>query len=303
MSTELKVVIVAGAAGGIGREISMQAAKAGAKVVLADLGCRTDGSGPDDEDRLAQVGGEVRALGGACLLLAGDVSDPAFARRIVDEAVENFGRLDALINCAGIIDFTRVQDLSDAAWQRMIDINLSGAYHLSKAAIDRFILQGAGGALVHLTSNAGLIGSRDTVHYPAAKAGIVGLSRSIALGLEALGIRSNCIAPMAWTRMLRSLPADMTGLGDPARAAKLMPEKIAPLALYLASPMARDVNGQIFSVRNDEISVMSQPRPICFVNNAEGWTVDTIAKHAIPRLSGSFTPLVSTDQVFPPISG
>ena len=153
--------------------------------------------------------------------------------------------------------------------------------------------------MVHMTSTSGLIGNLGQSNYAAAKLGIVALSKSIALDMAKFNVRSNCISPFAWSRMIGSIPTDTPE--QQARVDKLKqmtPNKIAPLAVYLLSDQAKDVNAQVFAVRNNEIFLMSQPRPLRSVHQGEGWTPEDIASHAIPALKSSFVPMERSPEVF-----
>ena len=150
-----------------------------------------------------------------------------------------------------------------------------------------------------MTSTSGLIGNFGQANYSAAKLGIVALSKSIALDMQRFGVRSNCIAPFAWSRMTSSIPAETPE--QKARVEKLQamtPEKNAPLAVFLASDAAREVTCQVFAARNNEIFLFSQPRPIRSTHRAEGWTPETIAEQALPALRGQFLPLDRSPDVF-----
>lgn len=296
-----KVVLITGAGGAIGRAVTYAAAAEGASIVVNDLGISVDGAGGADD---SVAGTLARQIGPRAIADGGNVADAAAARAMVRRAVDHFGRLDAVINIAGVISLTKVHRIGEAEWRRSIDINLTGAFLVSRAAIDQFIAQGGGGAIVHFTSTAALIGNWGFAHYAAGKMGVVGLSRSIALGLRRHGIRSNCIAPMAWSRMLALVPEDTperAGRVDQLR--QLKPEKVAPLAVGLCADTAADVSGQIFAVRNDEIFIMSQPRPIRGIHNGDGWSPESVGSTVLPALSGSFTPLEATEGVFtwPPL--
>lgn len=150
-----------------------------------------------------------------------------------------------------------------------------------------------------MTSTSGLIGNLGQANYAAAKLGITALSKSIALDMARFGVRSNCISPFAWSRMIGSIPTDTPE--QQARVAKLRemtPDKIAPMAVFLASDLAKDVTGQIFAVRNNEIFLMGQSRPLRSVHRDGGWTAETIAHHAIPAMRASFYPLDRSADVF-----
>lgn len=294
---EGKVVVVTGAGGGIGRDIALAMAKNGAKVVVNDIGAALDGEG-GSAGPAQQVVDEIRAAGGQAVPSTDSVADAASAARIVECAVESFGRIDAVINNAGILRDRFFHKMSVDEWDAVLKVHLYGAYYVSRAAATHFKEQNSG-AMVHMTSTSGLIGNFGQANYAAAKLGIVALSKSIALDMLKFNVRSNCIAPFAWSRMIGAIPTDT----DEQRARvdkikQMTPAKVAPLAVYLASDAARAVNGQIFSVRNNEISLISQPRPVRSVHRSEGWTPQSIAEHAMPAMRASFYPLDRSADVF-----
>jgi len=180
----------------------------------------------------------------------------------------------------------------------VIDVHLNGSFYVSRAAAPYFKSQNSG-CYVHMTSTSGLIGNLGQANYAAAKLGIVGLSKSIALDMARYGVRSNCIAPFAWSRMIGSIPTETPEQKARVEKMKVMETaKIAPLAVYLASPAAEGVSGQIFAVRANELFLMSQSRPVRSVHRAEGWTAEDIAAHGMPALRQSFFPLDRTQDVF-----
>ncbi|MBB4219974.1 SDR family NAD(P)-dependent oxidoreductase [Variovorax guangxiensis] len=294
---EGKVVVVTGAGGGIGRDIALAMAAHGAKVVVNDIGAALDGAG-GSAGPVQQVVDEIRAAGGQAVPSTDSVADAASAARIVECAVESFGRIDAVVNNAGILRDRFFHKMSVDEWDSVLKVHLYGAYYVSRAAATHFKEQESG-ALVHMTSTSGLIGNFGQANYAAAKLGIVALSKSIALDMQKFKVRSNCIAPFAWSRMIGAIPTDT----DEQRARvdkikQMTPAKVAPLAVYLASDAAAAVNGQVFSVRNNEISLISQPRPVRSVHRSEGWTPQSIAEHAMPAMRASFFDLDRSADVF-----
>ncbi|GJD49008.1 Putative short-chain type [Methylobacterium crusticola] len=295
---EGKVAVVTGAGGGIGREIALGLALAGARVVVNDVGASLTGLGETSAAPGAQTCAIIAQRGGEVVASTDSVAGWDSARRIVAAALDAFGRLDVVVNNAGILRDQIFHKMTPEEWLSVIDVHLNGTFFVSRAAAEPFRRQGAG-AYVHMTSTSGLVGNIGQANYAAAKLGIAALSKSIALDMGRFGVRSNCIAPFAWSRMTSSIPA-----GTPeqkARVAKLQamgPEKNAPLAVYLASDAARHVTGQIFAARHNELFVFNQPRPVRSVHRAEGWTPETIAAHALPALSAHLAPLDRSPDVF-----
>lgn len=292
-----KVVAVTGSGGGIGRDIALAMARQGAKVVINDVGASLSGDGHSDGPA-HEVVNEINTFDGVAVANTDSVADPQGAARIVQQAIDTFGRIDVVVNNAGILRDRFFHKMSEAEWDAVLKVHLYGSYYVSRAAAEHFKEQGSG-AFVHMTSTSGLIGNLAQANYSAAKLGIAGLSKSIALDLQKFGVRSNCIAPFAWSRMINSIKVDTPE--QEARVEKIRqmtPAKIAPLAVYLASDAAQKVNGQIFAVRNNEIFVMSQPRPVRSVHRGEGWTPESIAEHAMPALAPSFHSLDVSADVF-----
>lgn len=300
MSTQMlegKVVIVTGSGRGIGREMALQMASQGARVVVNDVGVSVSGEA-DDEDPGREVVEAIRAAGGEAVLSRDSVSEWDSAQRIVQQALDSFGRIDAVVNNAGILRDRIFHQMTPEEFDAVIRVHLYGSFYMSRAAITHFREQKSG-AFVHMTSTSGLVGNVGQANYAAAKLGIVGLSKSIALDGARYGVRSNCISPFAWSRMVGSIPA-----ADPEQAARvekiksMTPAPIAAMATFLASDAAATVNGQIFTVRKNEVFLMSQPRPIRSLHRAEGWTPESLAEHLLPAFAPSFLPLEVSSSVF-----
>ncbi|MET0191501.1 MAG: SDR family NAD(P)-dependent oxidoreductase [Pseudonocardia sediminis] len=291
-----RVVVVTGAGGGLGRAVALRMAAEGASVVVNDVGAALDGSGSDVGPAQSVVT-EIEAAGGTAVANSDSVAGWDSARSIVATAVDTFGRIDAVVNNAGIVRDRMFFTMTEQEWRSVVDVHLHGSFFVSRAASEHFKAQRSG-AYVHMTSTSGLIGNIGQANYAAAKLGIVGLSRIIAGDMERYGVRSNCIAPFAWSRMTASIPTDTPEQKDRVEKLKRMePEKVAPLAAYLVSPVS-DVTGQIFSVRANEVYLMSQHRPVRTMHRDGGWDVEAIADDLIPALRPSFTPLqVTTDVV------
>ena len=292
-----KVVLVTGAGGGIGRDFALAMAAAGAKVVVNDLGTSVRGDGASSAPA-EQVVAAIRAAGGTAVANADSVAEWASANRIVQAALDTYGRIDAVVNNAGILRDRFFFNMSVEEWRAVIDVHLNGSFYVARAAAPHFKAQESG-AYIHMTSTSGLVGNLGQANYAAAKLGIVGLSKSIALDMAKYQVRSNCIAPFAWSRMIGSIPTETPD--QQARIEKLksmQTAKIAPLAVYLASDAAREVSGQIFAVRANEIYLMSQNRPLRTVHRDGGWTAETIATQAMPALRAQFYALERSQDVF-----
>ena len=297
MRLEGKVALVTGAGGGIGRDFALALAAAGARVVVNDIGTSVKGEGRDSGPA-QKVADEIRAAGGSAVASTDSVAEWESANRIVQCALDCFTRLDVVVNNAGILRDRFFFNMSVEEWRAVIDVHLNGSFYVSRAAAPHFKSQESG-CYVHMTSTSGLVGNLGQANYSAAKLGIVGLSKSIALDMAKYQVRSNCISPFAWSRMIGSIPTETED--QKARVAKLKSmetAKIAPLAVFLASDAARDVSGQIFAVRANEIFLMSQSRPLRSVHRAEGWSAETIAAHALPALRAHFYPLERSQDVF-----
>jgi NAD(P)-dependent dehydrogenase (short-subunit alcohol dehydrogenase family) len=292
-----KVAIVTGAGRGIGRGIAMLMAAEGARVVVCDIGASLDGAGSDAGPAQA-VAAEIKKAGGEAIASTASISEPGNADKIVKAALDAFGRVDILINNAGILRDRIFHRMSWSDWSDVIDVHLHGSFLMSRACAAHFREQNSG-SFVHMTSTSGLVGNFGQVNYMAAKMGIVGLSRGIALDMVRFNVRSNCVAPFAWTRMIDSIPAETEE--EKARVAKfheMTPEKIAPLVVYLGSDSASGISGQIFSVRNNEIYLFSQTRPIRTLHRSDGWTPEKLDAQLKGAFAASFTPLDRSSDVF-----
>ncbi len=292
-----KVALVTGAGGGIGREIALLMGASGARVVVNDIGASLSGEGASLSPA-EEVVKTIRASGGEAVPNSDSVAETAGAERMVQAAIDAFGRIDCVVNNAGILRDGIFHKMTETDWRAVIDVHLNGAFLVSRAAAPHFRKQESG-SYVHMTSTSGLIGNFGQANYSAAKLGIAALSKSIALDMERYNVRSNCIAPFAWSRMISSIPTDTPE--QKARVDKLKqmtPEKIAPMAVFLAGDTAKEVSGQIFAVRRNEIFLMSQPRPLAKVHRKEGWTPEGIADELLPAFRESFYPLDRSADIF-----
>ena len=218
------------------------------------------------------------------------VTTPAAAAHIVQSALDSFGRIDCVVNNAGIVRDRMFFNMSIDEWKAVVDVHLNGSFYVARAAAPHFKAQ-VSGSFVNMTSTSGLIGNLGQANYSAAKMGIAGLSKSIALDMAKFNVRSNCIAPWAWTPMTATIPPDTPeNIARIEKMKKMESAKIAPLAVYLASDAAAKVSGQIFGVRANEIYFFSQIRMVRSVHRSDGWTPEEIAEHAMPAFESSFYP-------------
>jgi NAD(P)-dependent dehydrogenase (short-subunit alcohol dehydrogenase family) len=292
-----RVAIVTGAGRGVGRGIALALASAGAAVVVNDLGSSLTGEATG-ESPAESVAREIAATGGRALADRSDISNFDAANAMIEAALVSFGRIDIVINNAGNLRDVIFHRMTEEDFDAVIAVHLKGTFNVSRAAAPHFKQQGSG-SYVHMTSTSGLVGNFGQANYCAAKLGIVGLSKAIALDMQKFSVRSNAVAPFAWTRMVSSIPDETP---DQKRRVeglkKLVPEKIAPFVVALCSERARKVTGQIFGVRNNEIFLFSQPRPIRTAHAADGWTPETVLDRVLPMFANDFYPLQRSGDVF-----
>lgn len=292
-----KVVLVTGAGRGIGREVALLAAAEGAAVVVNDLGVGTEGEATN-ESPAAEVVAEIKAAGGRAVVNNDSITDPKAAEAMIQQAVDTFGRLDSVVNNAGFLRDRIFHKMSQVDWQAVVDVHLHGYFNVSRAAATYFREQERG-SFVHFTSTSGLVGNFGQAAYSAAKMGVVGLSKSIALDMQRYNVRSNCVAPFAWSRLVGTIPTDTPEEKLRVDRVKTMTAaKIAPLVVFLASDLSDGVTGQIFGSRKNEIFLFSQPRPLRSVQRSEGWTPQTMAEQMLPAFKSSFYPLDRSADVF-----
>ena len=292
-----KVALVTGAGRGVGAEIAKMLGAHGAKVIVNDPGGSAAGEGEDRIPALETVAA-VRDAGGEAEANFDSVVDFAAAQRMVEQAVDRFGGIDIVVNNAGILRDAIFHKMAEDDWDAVIGVHLKGSFNTSRAAAPRFRAQGSG-CFVHMTSTSGLVGNLGQANYAAAKLGIVGLSKSLALDMARFDVRSNCISPFAWSRMIGTIPIDDEA--QRARVEKLRrmtPDKVATVAVALASDRAAHVTGQIFAVRNNEIFLMGQSRPLRGLHEGAGWTPESIVEHAFPALESHFYPLDRSADIF-----
>ncbi len=295
---EGKVAVVTGAGGGIGREIAIMMAGQGARVIIADIGASLSGEG-GSATPAEQTKALINQAGGQAEICTESVSTWASARKIIQAAMDHFGRIDAVVNNAGILRDGIFHRMSPDDWMSVISVHLNGSFFVSRAAAEEYRKQESG-SFVHITSTSGLIGNLGQANYAAAKLGITALSKSIALDMARYNVRSNCLSPWAWSRMTSSIPTTTPEQVAAVEKAKQMtPDKNAPLAVYLSSDAAKGVTGQVFGTRMNEIYLFSSHRPVKIVHRADGWTPERIAEMAAPALAAQFMPLDTSEQAFP----
>ena len=295
-----KVVLVTGGAGGIGKECALLAAREGAKVVVNDLGGSVGGGDAGDAGPAEKTAAEIRAAGGEAASNSESVTSMASVKGMVEQALDTFGGLHAIINPAGILRDGMFHKMADADWDAVIEVHLRGAYNVSRAAVEHFRDQQEG-SFVHFTSTSGLIGNIGQANYAAAKLGVMGLSRILAMEGAIKNVRSNIIAPFAWTRMIATIPVKDEASAQRVERMKnaMRADQVAQLAVALASPEAKDVTGQIFAVRGNEVILFDQPRPVRSMAKVEGWSPRSLLDVALPAMKNSCFDAGATASVFP----
>ncbi|MDX2381345.1 MAG: SDR family oxidoreductase [Acidimicrobiia bacterium] len=264
---EDKVVAITGGGRGIGRCIALDAAAAGAKVVVADYGVGMDGSEPSSEIADGVVA-EIRSAGGDAVAAASDVGTMEGGHAVVEAAMDNYGRIDGAVCVAGILRERMLFNMAEDEFDDVVRVHLKGTFTVYKSAAAIMRKQEGGGSLIGFTSGVWALGSVAQANYSAAKGGIVSLTYSAAVGLERYGVRANAIAPVARTRMSANVPMQLAENGEP--------EDISPMAVYLLSDRASHVTGQVYSVVGNKIAVWSQPKEVRSMYNDARWTPEII---------------------------
>lgn len=295
-----KVAVVTGAGRGIGREVALTLARRGVSVVVNDVGASLDGR-EEDESPAAEVVRLITEEGGQAVANRASVAEWESAASIVQQAIDSFGRIDYVVNNAGILRDKIFHHMDPADFEAVVKVHLFGSFYVSRAAAPHFRKQESG-AFVHMTSTSGLIGSIGQANYASAKLGIVGLSRSLALEMSRFNVRSNCISPSAFSRMIESIPGaspEEQARNLEMRRSRTRPEQIAPVAAYLLSDAAKHISGQIIGVRGNELYLYSQPRPVRILQNSQGWDQQSLTEQVGEGWRSSFIPLERTRDVFP----
>lgn len=295
-----KVVVVTGGGNGIGKECALLAAREGASVLVNDLGGGLKGEDAGSAGPAEQVAQEIRAAGGKAISNSDSVSEYDAVAAMFEQAKKEFGGLHAVINPAGILRDGMFHKMPPEDWKAVVDVHLHGAFNVTRASIEHFREQ-QDGSYVLFTSTSGLIGNIGQANYAAAKLGVMGLSRIIAMENAAKNVRSNIIAPFAWTRMIASIPVK-----DEASAARverfkrsMRADQVAQVAVALCADGAKDTTGQIFAVRGNEVFLFNQPRPVRGMARLEGWTPSSIIDHALPAMKANYTDVGASASVFP----
>jgi NAD(P)-dependent dehydrogenase (short-subunit alcohol dehydrogenase family) len=287
-----KVVLVTGGGNGIGRDCALIAAQEGAKVLVNDLGGGLAGGDEGSTGPAETVANEIKAAGGEAAFNSESVTSLKAVQGMVEQAMDTFGALHAVINPAGILRDGMFHKMSEQDWDRVIEVHMKGSFNVARATIEHFREQNDG-AYVFFTSTSGLLGNIGQTNYGAAKMGIAGLSRIIAMEGARNNVRANCLAPVAWTRMTQSVPVkDEAAAARRAQMAQtIRPDQPARLSVALVSDAAKDVSGQIFGASGENIILYSQPRPIATLTKEEGWTPSTIISEAFAGMADKFYPL------------
>jgi NAD(P)-dependent dehydrogenase (short-subunit alcohol dehydrogenase family) len=267
-----KVAIVTGAGGGIGRAHARLLAREGAKVLVNDLGGARDGSGLDATPA-NQVVAEIVAAGGTAVANHDNVATSQGAAAIVKAAVETFGRVDVLVNNAGILRDKSFLKMDEPMWDAVVEVHLKGTFLCSQVFAKQIVAQGGGGRIVNTTSVSGMLGNFGQANYSAAKAGIYGLTRTMSIELQKHRVTVNAIAPIAKTRMTEDLPM-FQGVDT------LTAEHIAPAALFLASDLCGDRTGHVLAIAGARVyafKVVETPGRFKETDNGV-WTASEIAE-------------------------
>jgi NAD(P)-dependent dehydrogenase (short-subunit alcohol dehydrogenase family) len=285
-----RVAIVTGAGRGIGRSVALLLASEGASVVVADLGVAVDGSGQDSGPANDTVAAIAEA-GGKAVANSGDISDHATAENLIGTAISEFGRLDVLVNVAGILRDRMIFNMTEQEWDDVIRVHLKGTFNTSKFAAAHWRSlrdETAQNRIINFTSVSGLHGAPGQPNYAAAKMGIVGLTYSSAHSLAKYGVTVNAISPGAATRMTASIPTDRRRAGAPSGDDERSPDNVAPIVAYLASERSGWINGRVIHSAGYEVSLYNNPEPVSRIIGTGPWDADALSD----QVERSFGPLL-----------
>jgi NAD(P)-dependent dehydrogenase (short-subunit alcohol dehydrogenase family) len=289
---EGKVVIISGSGRGIGRAGAIICASRGAKVVVNDVGAGLSDQNTD-QTPAQEVVDFIKKAGGQAVANYDSVAGWDSAHKIVQCALDTFGRVDGIVNNAGILRDRMFHNMSEQEWDDVMQVHLFGSFYLSRAAIPHFRKQESG-AFVFMSSTSGLLGNVGQANYGAAKMGMVGMSNSLTMEGKKYNIRSNVIAPGANTRMTQSVPSARRG-GEEAqkkRLEALPPESPGAMMAFLLSDAAKDVQGQIFGARGTDMMLFGHPRPIRYLHRDPLWDTESLAE-ALPAFDSYYTKMGS----------
>ena len=275
-----RVAIITGGARGIGASISRLFAREGARLVINDLGGGTDGTG-SDEGPAKQIADEIVAAGGTAVADGGDIADVATGERLVRMAVEQYGKLDIVVNVAGILRDRMIFNLSEADWDEVIRVHLKGHYSTARPASAYWRQQRNPQGhfrLINFTSLSGIDGSPGQPNYAAAKMGIVGLTWSCANSLGKYGVTCNAVSPAAATRMTDSIPTERQRTDRPSDDdLRRSPDNVATVVGYLASERSGWLTGRIVHSSGFEVSLYNNMAPVVRLIGQEPWELDDLA--------------------------
>src|SRR5215211_799073 len=277
-----RVAVVTGSGRGIGRGIAMALAAAGAKVVVNDLGATLDGSG-EEKTPADQVVDEILTHGGVAVTNYGSVADWDQAHAMIEQAVDAFGRIDIVVNVAGILRDRMIFNMTEAEWDAVIAVHLKGMFNCTQAASGRFREQKYGRVIS--MSSVSALGSAGQPNYGAAKAGILGLTWSTANAMGRYGVTCNAILPSGATRMIDSTPRGKAFFEEHGKWPSEMavgtdrdPDNVAPLVVYLASDAAQNVNGQVFHSYGYYYTLLEQPQPARSIKSDGRWDPEELVR-------------------------
>ena len=286
-----KVAIVTGSGRGIGRGVALLMAEEGASVVVVDLGVNVDGTG-FDQSVADLVAAEIKEAGGNAVGCTESVATMSGGEKIVQTAVDNFGKLDIVVTCAGILRDRMVFNMTEEEWDDVIAVHLKGTFTVAKHACILFRQQRSG-RIITFTSTSGLYGNSGQANYGAAKDGIAGLTRVLARDMGRYGVTANSISPAAGTRMTQTVPDEARtlraarGIGGATGTAPRMRgegDDVAPFVTWLASDEAAHVNGHVFHVTEGLVTLMNEPQPVKTITKDGKWTVEELAKVFPPTI-------------------
>ena len=277
-----KVAIVTGSGRGIGRGIAILMAQEGAKVVVVDPGVNVDGSGAD-HSIAQQVVSEIQEAGGSAVACTESVTSMEGGEKIIQTAIDNFGKLDIVVTVAGILRDRMIFNMSEQEWDDVIAVHLKGTFSVVKHACILFRQQRSG-RIITFSSTSGLYGNSGQSNYGAAKDGIAGFTRVVARDMGRYGVTANAISPAAATRMTGSIPEDAAnlraarGITRSSSTIRGEPDDIAPMVTWLASDAAAHVNGHVFHVTEGLVTLLNEPEPVKTINKEGKWTVEELAR-------------------------